>query len=71
MMGLRMKAVCEHTPYLHNRKKYYCTRHSGVSDHSQESYRASKKIPLKKYRRSDPIHCLTVMKLARSVLAYV
>ena len=27
-----MKAVYEHTPYLHGREKYYyCARHSGVS----------------------------------------
>ena len=44
MMGfLFMKAVCEHTLYLHDRKKYYCTGHLGVSDHLQESQRVSQK----------------------------
>ena len=59
MMGYScMKAVYKHTPYLHDREKYYyCTRHS------------AKKITNKE-TTVDTIHCLAVMELARSVFAH-
>ena len=37
--------------------------------HSQEIQRRGKRNTIKKYRRSDPIRCVAVMKLARSVFA--
>ena len=67
-----MKAVYELTPCLHSRKKYYyCTRHSGVSLSRNSERQRKKKNTGKEYRRPDPIHCLTVMKLARSFLKTV
>jgi len=70
MMGFScMKVVFEHTPYLHNRKKYdYCTQHSGVSLTRKPA--SQQRNTIKKYRRSDLICCLAVMKLARSVFTY-
>ena len=67
MMGFScMKAVYKHTLYLHSRKKYY---YLGVSlTRKQASQR--KKYLIKKFRRSDPIRCLAMVKLARSVFAY-
>ena len=70
MMGCScMKAVVyEHNPYLHDRAKYYCTRHSGESP-TRKSAKPAKKIT-KKETTVDPIRYLAVMKLARSVLAH-
>ena len=69
MMGFScMKAVYELTPYLHGREWYYYrTRHSGGSP-IRKSASQQKTYLIKKYGRSDPIRCLAVMKITRSVL---
>ena len=72
MMGFSsMKAVVyEHTPYLHDKEKYfYCTRHSGAST-TRKSASQLKKITNKE-TTEDPIRCFAVMKLARSVFAHI
>ena len=38
--------------------------------HSQERQQSGKRNTIQKHSRSDPIHCVTMMKLVRSVLAY-
>ena len=63
-----MKAVYENNPYLHGRKKYYCTRHLGASP-TRKSAKPAKKITNKE-TAVDPIRYLVVMKLARSVFAF-
>ena len=64
-----MKAVYEHTPYLHGREKYYYgTPHSGESAIRKSASQQSKYL-IKKYGSSDPIRSLAVMKMARSFLA--
>ena len=64
-----MKAVYQHTPYLYDREKYYyCIRHSGASP-TRKSASQLKKITDKE-TTVDPIRCLAVMKLARSVFAH-
>ena len=69
MMGCSyMKAVYEHNPYLHDREKYYCTRHSGASA-TRKSVKQAKKITNKE-TAVDPFRYLTVMKLAHSVFAH-
>ena len=70
MMGYScMKAVYEHTPYLHDREKYYyCTRHSGASP-TRKSASQVKKVTHKE-TTIDPIRCLAVMRLACSVFAH-
>ena len=44
----------------------YCTRHSGASS-TRKSASQPKKYLIKNKRRSNPIRCLVVMKLAHSV----
>ena len=69
MMGYSfMKAVYERTPYLHDREKILilypalrCITHKKVS-------KPANKIT-EKETTVDPIRCLAVMKLARSVFA--
>ena len=69
MMGCScMRAVYEHNPYLHDRKKYYCTRDSGASP-TRKSAKPAKKIANKE-TTVDPICYLAVMKLALSVFAF-
>ena len=70
MMGFScMKAVYEHTPYLHGREKYYYdTPHSGESAIRKSASQQSKYL-IKKYGSSDPIRSLAVMRMARSFLA--
>ena len=65
-----MKDVYERTPYLQVRENYYyCTRH--WLHHPQESQQARLKNAWKRKKRwSDPIRCLAVRKLARSVFAH-
>ena len=64
-----MKAVYEHTPYLHDREKYYyCTLHSGASP-TRKSASQVKKVTHKE-TTIDPIRCLAVMRLACSVFAH-
>ena len=63
-----MKAVYEHNPYLHDREKYYCTRHSGASP-KRKSAKPAKKITNKE-TAIDPFRYLALMKLARSVFAH-
>ena len=70
MMGFPgMKAVVyEHTPELHDREKYNCNRHSGTSLSRKPAKPAKKKS--NKETTVNPISCLAVMKLVRSVFAH-
>ena len=69
MMGCScMKVANEHNPYLHDREKYYCTRHSGAPP-TRKSAKSAKKITNKE-TTVDLIRYLVVMKLARSVFAH-
>ena len=69
MMGyLCMKAVYEHTPYLHDREKYsvlylafICIAHKKVNKPAKIT---------DKETTVDPIRCLAVMKLARSIFTH-
>ena len=61
-------SVYECTRLPPQQKYYYFTRHSGVSLTRKPA--ARKRNTVKKYRRSDPIGYLDVMKVARSVFAY-
>ena len=63
-----MKAANEHNPYLHDREKYYCTRHSGAPP-TRKSAKPAKKITNEE-TTVDLIRYLAVMKLARSVFAH-
>ena len=38
-----MKAVYEHSPYLNDREKYYCTRHAGALPTRKSAKPAEKK----------------------------
>jgi len=69
MMGFScIKAVYECTPHLHSRKiYYYCTPHSGLS--FTRKLARQQRNTAKKYCRSDPIHCIAMMRLAHSVFA--
>ena len=74
MMGfLFMKAVYEYAPYLNSRKKvlllYPAFRFiRGVSLAKKPA--SQQRNTIKKYRRSDLIRCLPVMKLVPSDFAY-
>ena len=72
MMGFScMKAAYDHTSHasIAEKKYYYCTRHSSALP-TRKSASQLKKYLIKNNRsRSDPIPCLAVMKLARSVFA--
>ena len=70
MMGyLCKKSVYEQIPYPHDREEYYyCIQHSGASL-TRKSANQLKKITDKE-TTVDPICCLAVMKLARSVFAH-
>ena len=50
-------------------KYYYCTRHSGASPTRKSASQLSKRMTDKE-ATVDPIRCLAVMKLARSVFAH-
>jgi len=54
--------------YIAEKKYYNCTRYSGVSLTRKPA--SQQRNTIKKYRRSDPIRFLAVMKLTRSVFAY-
>ena len=63
MMGFScMKAVYEYVSYLYGRKKNIVA--------SQENQQPRKRNTIKKYHRSDPIHCVAVMKLAHCLRIY-
>ena len=59
MLGFSyIKAVYDHTPYLHGREKYFHrSRHSSASP-IRKSASQQKTYLIKKYGRSDTIRCL-------------
>jgi len=58
----RLGGLCS----IAEKKNYYFTWHPGVSLKPASQQRNT----IKKYRRSDPIRCLAVIKLARPSFAY-
>ena len=71
MMGFScMKAVYEYTRLPPLQEKKILLYPTVIVYHSQETQESGKRNTIKKYRRSDPICCLTVMEVTRYNFAY-